>query len=559
MKRLSQKNFFLLFLIICFLILAVIGIVHLISTIYVGNTVYENHRNLTEKLIRTAENGISHYLFEIQNDLLNISKKSEIEYFGKNGENVIKNFQQSNQYLYQNVTRVDKTGKIFYTYPEDKKLIGKDVLYQEHNKKLFKDKTSVISRPFVAVQGYKAIAIAVPVFRGNDFDGAVTGLIPFDRIWDLYVKHVKPTENSFVIVANQDGGIIYSPEYMSKYDNVNQMMEIFRYEDSLTFDTTADYTLRRISIIKDINKEIKSSRFSLVKSSLEIGDNVWYILVYTPDNDIKKIYQLVFKTQTIFAYLIIFLLIFTGMSFVSILNQKIEEKNRLVQEIFEEKRLSEGEKNFLENIIKSIVKVEGLYLFVLKGGGEIVFHNQHDLSTNNLYDLVDSAKKNSVKESLDFIYEKNRVTAMMIELKISEKFTNILFNISSFTFNEEKFIVLMGFEYMRIKDVSIISDIFADSFKKWFTHEKTLCFIDNNGKVIASNRLFQRKFGGADSIKNLGGNENILSVENAIKEIFENVNEVTLDLQAENNLYRMTFIPIINEFLKVEYIAVEIN
>ena len=558
MKKMIKKNFLLLFLIICFVILVSMEIMHILSTFYISNSVYETHRYLTEKLILSAENGISHYLSHIQNDLLNMSQKKEIEYFGEEGRNYIKIFQSDNKDIYKNLTRIDKQGKLIYTFPEDEKSIGRDVLYQEHNKKLFKEKVSVISRPFLAVQGYKAIAISVPVFQKEEFDGCIACLIPFDRIWEFYVQNIKPTENSFVIVANKDGGIIYSPEYMFQYDNINQMMDIFWYNDSLTFDTISNYSLSKVSVIKDVNKNLKSNRFSLVKSSFKIKDNVWYLLVFTPDNEIKKIYHLVFRSQTIFAYLIIFLILFTGIFFVWILSHKIKEKDKLVQQIFEEKHLSEREKEFFENIIKSIVKVKGLFLFVLKGDGEIVFHNQQNLEAKNIYDIIESEKKHRVKESLDFIYEKNRVTAMMIELKLTEKFSKILFNISSFSFQNEKFIVLTGFEYEKMNDINIISDIFADSFKRWFSHEKMLCFIDSSGKILVSNRTFQIRFNNPGFLNELQSKESVVMIERAITEIYENVNEVTIDFQNKNGFYRMTLIPIINEFLKVEFVSVEI-
>lgn len=538
-----------------------IGIVHLISSYYVNRTIYENHRNLTSHLLMASESGIEHYINEIQNHLMTLSKDNGIIYFGSQGKERIKKFygEMCNENVFSNVSRVDKDGKLAYTYPENPASIGRDLLYQEHNKKLFKEKKMVVSRPFMAVQGYKAIAIAAPVFKGDSFDGAVTGLMPFDVIWEMYVKHIKPTENSFVILANADGGIIYSPEYMCQYDNVMQMMDVFRFEDSLSFDEKTDYTLQRISVIKDVNKNLKSSRFSLVRSSVKIEDDVWHILVYTPDSDIKSIYQLVFRSQTIFAYLIIFLLILTAVSFVKILNQKIEEKNRLVQEIFEEKKLSEGEREFLENIIKSIIKVNGLYLFVLKASGEIAFHNQRLLTVRSFYDLLDSSKKKSVKEALDYIYEKNRVTAMMIEIEPAGSILRILFNISSFSFKDERFIVLMGFEYSRLKDVSAASDIFSDSFKKWFTNQKMMCFIDGTGEVLASNRGFHLEFDGVSEIQNLLSGEDSVNIEKTISDIYENVNEVSLDFTYSEKKRRMTLTPIVNEFLKVEYISVEIN
>lgn len=79
-------------------------------------------------------------------------------------------------------SRVDENGNLIYTYPEVKNVIGKSLRYQLHVQRFLREKSYVISRPFLAVQGYEAIAIYYPIFitrseNKRQFMGGIAFLI----------------------------------------------------------------------------------------------------------------------------------------------------------------------------------------------------------------------------------------------------------------------------------------------------------------------------------------------------------------------------------------------
>jgi len=108
------------------------------------------------------------------------------------------------------VTRVNEHGKIFYTLPEDPKVIGLDITSQEHVRKILTTRTPVISDVFKAVQGYPAIAVHVPVFSGPEFRGTLAVLLDFREIGRGVLDGIRIGTNGTVHLVTAQGIEIYS-------------------------------------------------------------------------------------------------------------------------------------------------------------------------------------------------------------------------------------------------------------------------------------------------------------------------------------------------------------
>ena len=63
------------------------------------------------------------------------------------------------------VTRVDEKGYIVYTFPYDYRSIRRDISYQSHIKEIMKTLRPVVSDVITTVQGFRTIALHVPVFQ----------------------------------------------------------------------------------------------------------------------------------------------------------------------------------------------------------------------------------------------------------------------------------------------------------------------------------------------------------------------------------------------------------
>lgn len=110
-----------------------------------------------------------------------------------------------------NVGRVDENGILRYTYPVDPKAIGRDVSYQEHNRKFLILRKPIVSSVFRAVQGYDAVVLGYPVFdsRGK-FLGGVSCLIDVNKMLQHFSKMAGGGLDEFLVFSVNNGSVLFS-------------------------------------------------------------------------------------------------------------------------------------------------------------------------------------------------------------------------------------------------------------------------------------------------------------------------------------------------------------
>ena len=74
------------------------------------------------------------------------------------------NYEQLSSDEIKGVTRTDLHGKIIYTFP-DTESIGRDISKQEHFITSMKTHKTVVSDVFMAVQGFRTVAVHVPALK----------------------------------------------------------------------------------------------------------------------------------------------------------------------------------------------------------------------------------------------------------------------------------------------------------------------------------------------------------------------------------------------------------
>lgn len=174
------------------------------------NTIHEfNNEQLI--LAKTASQGITTLIANFQNDLIFMSKFKEIVDFSGEGESIMAVFYESHENLITAVTRVDTNGTLIYTYPYSQSVIGNDISNQEHIQKVLDEQKPVLSDVFMSAQGYLAIALHVPVFKENVFEGSLAILIPIDELGKLYLGNIKNRKNGHAWLLSENGIEIYCP------------------------------------------------------------------------------------------------------------------------------------------------------------------------------------------------------------------------------------------------------------------------------------------------------------------------------------------------------------
>lgn len=552
------KNLFKSFLIFVTIFLVILSFVYLLTNMFLVRLVYDNHLSVTKNLIETAKHGVYNCLHKNIEELSIYSRNKDIINLTPLGKFLIDSIQNVNRKRYAAVTRIGKTGKILYTSPYKKEFINQNVLYQEHNKKVFTEKSFVISKPFIAVQGFKAIAIAYPVYKDKLFDGAFTYLLPFNLLYDEYLSDIKPTKNTFLIVFNGDGKIVYSPEFFSEFENISNINKFFFIDDTSLIDSNQNFVSLRLSSLNSFGIFKRNEKFILIKSHIDVYGSKWYIYCYSPEYEVREIFNSIFRWQTFFIIFIFILIIIVAIFFIKYLQERVSEDIEIFKEIFEEKNLTESEKEFYEKILSGILKTKDTYFFTIKENGEIFFSNNRITLKKNFFDLVLEEKHDFIKDSLKFVIENEVSKMVFIPLQVGKKIINILFNITSFKHRDNIFILLFGFEYSTVKEWKVSEDIFAEIFTLWYEGDKPLCVIEKDGNIIVKNKIFQQFF----IQKNIyeifeSEKEKEVKVRNILDKANFGVENITLETRINGKDYRIIFSPFYNQLLKVDYIYVK--
>lgn len=180
-------------------------------------TIYNKVRKITINefnnqqllLAKTASQGITSFFENQQSQLTFLAKLNDIIVFSSEGKNLMSNYYQSNSNILAAITRVDHQGIILHTYPENKSVIGKDISKQDHVQRIIKEQKAIISDVFLAVQGYLAVAIHVPIFKANKFDGSIAILVPLNDLGKVHIGSIGNQKKGHIWLMSENNVEIY--------------------------------------------------------------------------------------------------------------------------------------------------------------------------------------------------------------------------------------------------------------------------------------------------------------------------------------------------------------
>ena len=196
--RYLRRFFFIPILLIIFLVL--------ILAIYkeVRNKTIAQFNSEQIMIAKAASRGILDYIDDCKSELTFLSRFAGIIVFDEQGKELIKKYHENSAEQIEAITRIDPNGFILATYPENNDVIGKNISNQRHIREIIVSQKPVISDVFMAVQGYLAIAIHIPVFNGNEFKGSLAVLIAMDKIGKRYLENIKRGEFGYAFLLSEN-------------------------------------------------------------------------------------------------------------------------------------------------------------------------------------------------------------------------------------------------------------------------------------------------------------------------------------------------------------------
>jgi hypothetical protein len=135
---------------------------------------------------KQAAQGIEDFFATWIQRLSILSKADEIIDIDPAGERYIKLFYEAHQDRIKSITRLDENGVIVCNYPINSS-VGTNISDQKHVRELLKEHKPIVSDVFRAAEGFEAVALHVPVFRGAVFKGSIGILIDFKSLAKRYL------------------------------------------------------------------------------------------------------------------------------------------------------------------------------------------------------------------------------------------------------------------------------------------------------------------------------------------------------------------------------------
>ncbi|HQI80908.1 MAG TPA: PAS domain S-box protein [Deltaproteobacteria bacterium] len=239
------------------------------------------------------------------------------------------------------ITRVDAQGRITYTAPPSPQAIGRDISDQEHVRTVLLTHRAVVSDVFTAVQGFRTIAVHVPVFRNGAFDGTIAFLLPFDTIARRHIENIHIGMSGYAWVISEKGVEISCPVPghvdRSVFDTCRDFPEILAMAKEMMKrrEGVTTYHFNRIR-----GKEVEQVLKHAVYVPIPLANTFWSIVVATPEDEVvQSLAGLRTRLMVITALLIAFSTIFT---YLLVRSQVILGEQKKREAVLEELQESEN-------------------------------------------------------------------------------------------------------------------------------------------------------------------------------------------------------------------------
>ncbi len=377
------------------------------TCVFLFHSFYDEAKNTTIKRTnetqmvqaKIAARGIEGY-FNNWIDILDaLSKTDDIINQNNEGTRLLRLVYNAHIDEITSIARLNEKGVITYS-PAYDSIIGSDRSNEKHVQELLRNHKIIFSDVFAPVEGGKAIAMHIPVFKGTSFKGSIGVLFNFEAIAKRYLAGIKMGQTGHAWVISRDGTELYSPnpkfvgksifENLKNYPSITPMLtEMLKGRQGY-----ATYLFDRAS-----GKEVELTKKLAVYTPMHLKNTFWSISVVSNEEEVLQ--SLVsFRNKLILIILIFFIfgLVFITFGTKAWLIVREEDKRKKAEAL-----LRESEKQYHEIYDNAL---EGMFQLSLEGR---CFKANKALAKIMGYD------------SIDAIYASTRVMDNLVWLNTSER------------------------------------------------------------------------------------------------------------------------------------------
>jgi PAS domain S-box-containing protein len=348
---------------------------------------------------KQAAQGIEDFFTRWTRILNSLSKMDEVIDADAVGKRYLKFFQEAHQEQIMAITRLDERGIVVYNFPASSS-VGTDISDQKHVRELLQDHKPVISDVFKAVEGFDAVALHVPIFRGSVFKGSIGILIHFEGIAKRYLAVIKIGDTGYAWVVSRDGTLLYTPipgfTGKSVFETIKESPSLNVIVNDMLqgHEGAAQYTYDRIG-----DRIVGPTRKFAVYMPVHLGNTFWSIAVATAEQDVfAALISFKNKLALVIGALFICGMVFSTLGAKAWLIVKEEEKRKQTE--IELRESLERFRHVAETVGGFIWQVDagGLYTYVSQSVEKTLGYTPEELvGKKHFYDLFEPSVREELK------------------------------------------------------------------------------------------------------------------------------------------------------------------
>ena len=338
---------------------------------------------------KLAALGIEDFFANWTQSLISLSKMDDVIDTDAVGKRVMNLFYEAHQEQIKSITRLDERGVVAYNFPVDS-YTGTDISAQKHVGELLRDHRPVISDVFRAIEGFDAVALHAPIFRGSVFKGSIGILIDFESLTKRYLDVIKIDETGYSWVISRDGIILYSPISGLTGKSVFETIRDFPSDNVMVNDMlkghegTAIYTFDRIG-----DQNVGQIRKYAVYMPIQLGNTFWSIVVASAEQEVLS-GLISFRNKLLFVIgaLFVFGMVFSTLGAKAFLIIKEQEKRNQAEGALREseERMSAITFSMADWVWE--VDENGIYTYSSEKGENILGRSREDIIGMTPFDFM---------------------------------------------------------------------------------------------------------------------------------------------------------------------------
>ncbi len=292
---------------------------------------------------RQAAQGIEHHHEYIVNTLELLARLPGVVALDDDGKAIMRDYQSRHAGEVLGVTRLDAGGRIVFTTPASAGAVGRDISYQDHVREILRTRKTVVSDIFMAVQGFRTVAVHVPVLRDGEFAGTLAFLLSFDRIAGSHIENIRVGTSGYAWVVSRQGFEISCPipGHLGRnvYDTYRGFPDVAAMAGRM-LKGEEGVTSYRWNLAGDPRGErvLKHAVFRPIR----LGNTFWSIVIATPEGEVLKA-MAGFRSRLL-ALTLALLVLFTALSSLFVRSQIILREQKKREPIVQ--ALEESEESF---------------------------------------------------------------------------------------------------------------------------------------------------------------------------------------------------------------------